>query len=81
MANNNNNDLCRRMEAQEQASRAQQEALNNIQHMLSQLMTDRNKEKNFDNNEREENRTPENKNTKEYFPSSIDPEVIKDIQA
>jgi len=49
--NNSNDDLCHRMEAQEQAFRAQQEALNNIQFMLSQLMTDQYNEENSINNE------------------------------
>jgi len=39
MADNNNDDLRQRMEAQEQTSRAQQEALDNIQQMLAQLLT------------------------------------------
>jgi len=50
-------------------------------------MTDRNNAENSDNEENsdinkqeEENRTPENKNTKESSPSSIDVEVIKNIQ-
>ena len=42
MANNGNDDLCRRLEAQEQTSMAQQEALDNIQQMLAQLLTNRN---------------------------------------
>jgi len=54
MTDNNNDDLHRRMEAQEQASKTQQEALDNIQHMLSQLMTDRNSKENSNNNERRE---------------------------
>jgi len=35
MADNNNDDLRQRMDAQEQTSKAQQEALNNIQQMLT----------------------------------------------
>jgi len=35
MADNDNDDLCRRLEAQEQTSKAQQEALDNIQQMLA----------------------------------------------
>jgi len=35
MADNNNDDLRRRMEVQEQASKAQQEALDNIRQMLA----------------------------------------------
>ena len=42
MANNDNDDLHWRMEAQEQTSKAQQEALDNIQQMLTQLLTNRN---------------------------------------
>ena len=38
MADNDNEDLCWRMEAQEQTSRAQQEVLDNIQQMLVQLL-------------------------------------------
>jgi len=39
MADNDNDDLRRRLEAQEQTSKAQQEALDNIQQMLAQLLT------------------------------------------
>ena len=39
---NHDEDLCRRMEAQEQTSRAQQEVLKNIQRMLGQLLVNRN---------------------------------------
>ena len=42
MVDNNNDDLSRRMETQEQTSRAQREALDNIQQMLAQLLTNRN---------------------------------------
>ena len=35
MANNGNDDLRRRLEAQKQTSKAQQEALDNIQQMLA----------------------------------------------
>jgi len=38
MANNGNDDLRRRLEDQEQTSKAQQEALDNIQQMLAQLL-------------------------------------------
>jgi len=79
--NDNKADFRRCMEDQEQSSKTQQEALENIQHMLIQLMTDRNYEENFDNKEwEEENRTPENKNAKESSSSSIDAEVTKRIQ-
>jgi len=40
MADSNDDDLHQRMEAQEQSFRAQQEALDNIQQMLTQLLTD-----------------------------------------
>ena len=42
MANNNDDDLCWRTEAQEQTFRAQQEALDNIQQMLAQLLVNKN---------------------------------------
>ena len=38
MADNDNEDLCWQMEAQEQTTRAQQEVLDNIQQMLVQLL-------------------------------------------
>ena len=38
MADNGNDDLRRRLEAQEQTFMAQQEALDNIQQMLAQLL-------------------------------------------
>ena len=72
-ANNNDDDLRHRMEAREQASRTQQEALNKIQLMLSEILANRNNE-NSENNEREDD-----KNTKDSF--SVDAEVIKSIQA
>jgi len=42
MADNGNDDLRRRLEAQEQTSKAQQEALDNIQQVLAQLLTNQN---------------------------------------
>ena len=42
MADNGNDDLRRRVEAQEQTSKTQQEALDNIQQMLAQLLNNRN---------------------------------------
>jgi len=72
-ANNNDDDLRHHMEAREQASRTQQEALNKIQLLLSEILTNRNNE-NSENNEREDD-----KNTKDSF--SVDAEVIKSIQA
>ena len=41
MADNNDDDLRRWMKAQEQTSKTQQEALDNIQQMLAQLLTNR----------------------------------------
>ena len=81
--NNNDDDLCHHMEAQEQTSRAQQGVLDNIQNMLVQLLNNRNndetgshlnEEENHDNNE-----PLKTKQLKEG--SSIDAEVIKGIQA
>ena len=40
--NNNDDDLYRQMKAQEQTSKAQQEALKNIQQMLAQLLVNQN---------------------------------------
>ena len=71
--NNNDDDLRSWMEAHEHTSRAQQEALDNIQHLLHQLLIDRNNEENSHYNElEEENKTLENKNAKESSSSSID---------
>ena len=56
MADNGNDDLRRRMEAQEQTSKAQQEALDNIQHILAQLLTNRNNnDAGSNHNEKEHN--------------------------
>jgi len=80
MADNDDVDLRHHMEAQEQTSKAQQKALENIQRMLTQLLTNQNNEEDFDNNKwEEENRAPENKNAKESSSSLINDEVIKDI--
>ena len=84
MADNNNGVyLHRRMEAQEQTSKAQQEALDNIQQILAQLLTKQNNDnttgsnhKNKENNTNEPLKTDHSKEG-----SSIDAEVIKDIQA
>jgi len=56
MADNNNDDLRQRMEAQEQTFRAQQEALDNIQQMLAQFLTTQN------NNDTESNHNEEEHN-------------------
>ena len=42
MADNDNEDLRRCLEAQEQTSKTQQEVLDNIQQMLAQLLNNRN---------------------------------------
>ena len=52
--NNNNDDLRRHMEAHEQTFKAQQEALDNIQHMLAQLLTNRNNDDTTGSNRDEE---------------------------
>ena len=60
MADNNDDDLCRRIKAQEQTSRAQQKALDNIQHVLAQLLINRN------TNDTGSNRDEEEYNNDEY---------------
>jgi len=70
------------MEAQEQTSKTQQEALDNIQHMLAQLLTNRNTNDTGSNHNDEEHNydeRPKTEKLKESF--SIDAEVIKGIQA
>jgi len=71
------------MKAQEQTFRTQQEALDNIQRMLAQLLTNQNNEKTSGNHNREEKNL--NKDTSEgehsNETSSIDAEVIKGIEA
>ena len=52
--NNNDDDLCRCMEAQEQTSKVQQEILDNIQRMLTQLLTNRNNDDTTGSNHDEE---------------------------
>ena len=71
-----------RMEAQEQTSMTQQEALDNIQQMLAQLLTNWNNndtEGNHNGEEHNDDEWPKTEKTKES--SSIDAEVIKGIQA
>ena len=66
------------MEAQEQTFRAQQEALDNIQQMLAQLLTNRNNNdtgSNHNEEERNDDERPKTEKSKESF--SIDVEVIK----
>ena len=48
--NNNNDDLCCHMETYEQTFRTQQKALNNIQHMLAQLLNNQNNDETGDQN-------------------------------
>jgi len=81
-ADNNDDDLRRRMEAQEQTYRVQQEALDNIQHMLTQLLINRNNDDTTGincNEEENNNEPPKLEKSKES--SSIDAEIIKDIHA
>jgi len=54
MANNGNDDLRRRMEAQKQTSKAKQEALDNFQQMLAQLLANRNNNDTENNHNEEE---------------------------
>jgi len=59
MADNGNDDLRRRLEAQEQTFKAQQEALDNIQQMLAQLITNRNNNDTGSNHDEEEHHSDE----------------------
>jgi len=70
------------MEAQKQTSRAQQEALDNIQQMLVQLLVNwniNNTGSNHDEEEHNNDERPKTEKSKEIF--SIDAMVIKGIQA
>ena len=70
------------MKAQEQTSRAKQEALKNIQLMLAQLLVNHNTNDIGSNwNEEEHNNGDHIKTEKSKESSSIDVEVIKGIQA
>jgi len=81
MADNGNNDLRRRIEAQKQTSKAQQEALDNIQQMFAQLLTNWNKnDAGSNHNEEEHNEDEQLKIEKSRESSSIDAEVLKGIQ-
>ena len=78
MADNGNDDLRRWLEAQEQTSKAQQEALENIQQMLAQLLNNRNNNDAGSNHDEEEhfsNEQPKTEKSKEG--SSLDAEVLK----
>ena len=83
MADNNlDEDIRRRMEAQEQTFKTQQEALKNIRQMLNQLLDNQNIKDTGSNHDEEEynnDERPKTKKSKES--SSINVEVIKDIQA
>ena len=82
MADNGNDDLRWRMEPQEQASKAQQEALNNIQQILAQLLTNwNNNDARSNHNEEEHNDDEQPKTKKSKESSSIDAEILKGIQA
>jgi len=82
MADNGNDNLRRRMETQEQTSKAQQEALDNIQQMLAQLLTNwNNNDTGSNHNEEEHNNDEQPKTEKSKESSSIDTEVLKGIQA
>jgi len=82
MADNGNDDLRRRLEAQEQTSKAEQETLDNIQQMLAQLLINRNNNDNESNhNEEEHHSNEQSKTEKSKESSSMDAEVLKGIQA
>ena len=70
------------MEAKEQTFKTQQEALDNIQQMLTQLLRNRNDNDAGSNHDEEEyfsNEQPKTEKSKEG--SSLDAEVLKDLQA
>jgi len=82
MTDNGNDDLHRRLEAKEQTSKAQKEALDNIQQMLAQLLTNRNNNDTGSNhNEEEHNDEEKPKTEKSKESSSMNDEVLKGIQA
>ena len=82
MTDNNNDDLRRWMKAQEQISKAQQEALDNIQQILAQLLTNQNNNDTGSNhNEKEHNDDEQPKTEKAKESSFIDAKVLKGIQA
>ena len=68
MADNGNDDLRRRLEAQEQTSKTQQEALDNIQQMLAQFLSNQNDNDARSNHDEEEhfsNDQPKTEKSKE----------------
>jgi len=82
MTDNGNDDLRRRLEAQEQTSKVQQEALDNIQQMLAQLLINRNNNDTGSNHNEEEHHNDEQPKTeKSKENSSMEAEVLKGIQA
>jgi len=82
MADNGNDELRRRLETQEQNSKTQQEALDNIQQMLAQLLIYWNKNDTRSNHDEEEHHRHEQPKTeKSKESSSMDAEVLKGIQA
>jgi len=70
IADNDNNDLRRWLEAQEQTSKAQQEALDNIQQMLAQLLTNWNNNDTGSNYNEEEHHNDEQPKTEKLKESS-----------
>ena len=80
MTDNSNNDLRRRMEAQEQTSKAQQEALDNIQQMLAQLITNRNNNDTGSNHNEEEHNDDEQPKTKKKLRKAR-PSMLKFLKA
>ena len=80
MADNGNEDLRQHLEAQEQTFKTQQEALDNIQQMLAQLLNNRNNNDAGSNHDEEEhlsNDQPKTEKSKEG--SSLDAEVLKGL--
>ena len=78
---NNDDDLLRRIEAQEQTFRAQQEVLKNFQQMLAHLLTNRNNDTSSNPDEEGNLNNEHFKTEKSKESSSIDANVIKSIQA
>ena len=80
MADNNlDEDLHRWMEVQEQTFRSQQEALKNIQHILAQLLINRNIKNTGSNHNEEYNNDKHPKTEKSKESSSVYAKVIKGI--
>ena len=78
MTDNGNDDLRQRLEAQEQTSKAPQEALDNIQQMLAQLLTNRNNNDTESNHNEEEHHSDEqHKAEKSKESSSMVPKFLK----